>query len=177
MTCSRSPSCWTNTSASLARACLMMLASPSETTKYATASIIGGGRRGTSTVSRTGIGIRAATPDRAASRPRSSRTAGCRPRMRSRSSARAALASSCASAIAWFAWSALPGLGPGHAQVHGERHQPLLRAVVQVALEAAPLGVRRVDHAGPRLGELLHPVLQLLGAARAEQRLARPGVE
>ena len=43
-------------------------------------------------------------------------------------------------------------LGPGHAQVDGEGHQPLLRAVVQVPLEAAPLGVGRVDDARPWSG-------------------------
>ena len=67
---------------------------------------MGDGRRDTSTVSRTGIGSRAATPDSAASRPRSSSTAGCRPRNSWRSSSRAALASSWASAMIWFACAA-----------------------------------------------------------------------
>src|SRR3984893_18291586 len=53
---------------------------------------------GTSTRSRTGSGARAARPDRAASRPRSLSTAGCRPRMNSRSSVRASTASSWAAA-------------------------------------------------------------------------------
>ena len=43
---------------------------------FKSASITGAGRRGRSTDSRTGIGIRAATPDSAASRPRSSFTIG-----------------------------------------------------------------------------------------------------
>ena len=33
----------------------------------------------------------------------------------------------------------------GHAQVQRERDEPLLRAVVQVALDPPPLGVRRGD--------------------------------
>ena len=68
--------------------------------------MVGGGRWATSTVSRTGIGIRAVTPDSAASRPRSSSTGGCRPRIRLRSSASAALVSSCASAITRLACAA-----------------------------------------------------------------------
>ena len=69
------------------------------------------------------------------------------------------------------------GLGPGHAQVHGQGDQPLLGAVVQVPLQSAPLGVGGVDHAGPGLGETLHPVLQLLGPARAQQRLRGPDIQ
>ena len=41
------------------------------------------------------------------------------------------------------------GLGLGHAQVHGQRDQPLLGAVVQVPLQAAPLGVARLDDPRP----------------------------
>ena len=44
----------------------------------------------------------------------------------------------------------------GHAQVQRERHQPLLRAVVEVALDAAPLGVGRSDDARARVLELVH---------------------
>ena len=38
---------------------------------------------------------------------------------------------------------------------HRERDQPLLRAVVQVALEPSPLLVRRPDEPRPRLEQLL----------------------
>ena len=61
----------------------------------------GGQRVGTSTRSRTGSGALAAIPDRAASRPRSSSTAGCRPRTSWRSSARASVASSWACSMTW----------------------------------------------------------------------------
>ena len=37
----------------------------------------------------------------------------------------------------------------GQAQVHGQRHQPLLGAVVEVALDPAPLGVAGLDDAAP----------------------------
>ncbi len=37
-----------------------------------------------------------------------------------------------------------PGLGP--AELHGQRDQPLLRAVVQVTLDPPPLRLGRVDH-------------------------------
>ena len=69
------------------------------------------------------------------------------------------------------------GLGPGHAQVHGQGDQPLLGAVVQVPLQSAPLGVGGVDHAGPGLSQALHPVFQLLGPARAQQRLGGADVQ
>ena len=42
-----------------------------------------------------------------------------------------------------------------HPQLKRERDEPLLRAVVQVPLEAAPLGVSGLDDAGARRGELL----------------------
>ena len=68
-------------------------------------------------------------------------------------------------------------LHPGHAQVDRQRHQPLLGAVVQVALQAAPLGVGGVDHPGPGLREPLDAVLQLLSAAGAQQRPRDEGVQ
>ena len=42
-----------------------------------------------------------------------------------------------------MAWLAVPEPLLQHAQLHGERDQPLLRAVVEVALQAPALG-----HAG-----------------------------
>ena len=68
--------------------------------------MLGEHRGATSTRSRTGSGARATMPDRAASRPRSLRTAGCRPRTNSRSSASAAVASSWACSMTLRAASA-----------------------------------------------------------------------
>jgi hypothetical protein len=68
-------------------------------------------------------------------------------------------------------------LSAGHAQVHGQGDQALLGAVVQVPFQAAPLGVSRVHRPGSRLGQMLHLVLQLFGAARAEQPARSPGIE
>jgi hypothetical protein len=48
---------------------------------------------------------------------------------------------------------------------------------VQVTLKAAPLGVGGVDDAGPGLGQLFHPVLKLVRAARPEQRPRGPDVK
>jgi hypothetical protein len=59
---------------------------------------------------------------------------------------------------------------PGHAEVHRQRHQPLLRAVVQVPLDPAPLGVGGRDDLGAAPRQRLHPQRQLLSPARAEQR-------
>src|SRR4029450_3989467 len=119
--------------------------------------MLGEQRDDMSTRSRTGSGALATIPGRAASSPRSLSTAGCRPRTNSRSSARAATASSCALAMASRAGAArsggrvgvglarglvrVGGAGAGHPQVHGQRDQPLLGAVVEVALDPAPFGV------------------------------------
>jgi hypothetical protein len=50
---------------------------------------------------------------------------------------------------------------PGQAQVDAQRHQPLLGAVVQVALDAAALLVAGLHDAGPRGAQLRDPDLQL----------------
>jgi hypothetical protein len=42
---------------------------------------------------------------------------------------------------------------PGHAEVHGQGNQPLLRPVVQVALDPAALGVGGGHRAGPAAGQ------------------------
>jgi hypothetical protein len=42
-------------------------------------------------------------------------------------------------------------------QRQGQRHEPLLGAVVQVALEPPPLGVARLDDAGTRCAQLVEP--------------------
>ena len=49
----------------------------------------------------------------------------------------------------------------GPAQLHGQRDQPLLRAVVQVALEPASLGLGRLDRRRPGAGDIGQPALEL----------------
>jgi hypothetical protein len=51
----------------------------------------------------------------------------------------------------------LPEPLPGHPEVHGDRHEPLLGAVVEVALDPAALGLDGVDRLDPRLREGLDP--------------------
>ncbi|MDQ1682184.1 MAG: hypothetical protein QOH99_725, partial [Frankiaceae bacterium] len=62
----------------------------------------------------------------------------------------------------------------GAAERHGERHEPLLRAVVQVALDPAPLAVGGGDHARAglleRVGELEVTRRRAVDAAEAERR-------
>ena len=60
-----------------------------------------------------------------------------------------------------------PGLGP--AEVHGQGHQPLLGAVVQVPLDTAALGVRGADRLGPAAFELADPAGHVRLAAGADQ--------
>ena len=45
----------------------------------------------------------------------------------------------------------------GHPQRQRQRHQPLLRAVVEVALQPPALGVRGGDHTGPGAAQLGAP--------------------
>ena len=56
------------------------------------------------------------------------------------------------------------------AERHRQRDEPLLRAVVQVALDPAALGVGRGDHAGARLLERADARRQALALARLEQQ-------
>jgi hypothetical protein len=49
------------------------------------------------------------------------------------------------------------GAPPGPAQQHGQRDKPLLHAVMKIALDAAPFGVHRLDHARPGGGQLSDP--------------------
>ena len=48
----------------------------------------------------------------------------------------------------------------GQAEVHGQRDEALLRAVVEVALDAAALGLGGVDRRFAALRELLDPLLR-----------------
>ena len=52
-------------------------------------------------------------------------------------------------------------LAPRHAELQRERDEPLLSAVVQVALQPAPLAHRHLDEPGPRRLELLDPRAEL----------------
>ena len=57
----------------------------------------------------------------------------------------------------------------GHAQRQGQRHEALLRAVVEVALDAPPLGVTGGDDARARVLEVGHLCRELrIGAAAQE---------
>ena len=66
---------------------------------------------------------------------------------------------------------------PGPAEVHGQGHQPLLRPVVQVALDALALDLHRVDDAGAAVGERGDLLVELLGPPRAEQQPGQLTVE
>ena len=51
----------------------------------------------------------------------------------------------------------------GEAERDGDGDHPLLRAVVQVALDLPPLGVRRRDDALPRIAQVVHALAQRTG--------------
>ena len=161
------------TSSRVAAACFVAFVSASATTKYAVDSIATGGRTSRSTEISTGIGLRAASAESAASRPRSVRIAGWIPRARLRSSASACFESSCACSTSARAPSGSESsFGSGASEVDRERSQSLLRAVVEVALDPPPLGDGRVD----RLGALLRQLGDALGRAAAEERPHRERV-
>ena len=73
------------------------------------------------------------------------------PRASSRSSSSAA----CSSAMAGS--HLIADLGPQQPQREREHHEPLLGAVVEVALEPPPLGIARLDGARARGAQLLEP--------------------
>ena len=58
-------------------------------------------------------------------------------------------------------------------QLDHQRHEPLLRAVVEVAAEPAALGVARVDEPRPRRAQRLQPRAQLHLQARVLEREPR----
>ena len=96
------------------------------------------------------------------------------PRARSRSSASASPASSPALRTRSAASaSPLAARCSARPQRQRERHQPLLRAVVQVALEPAALGVGRGDHAGAGVAQVGHLRGQLGVLVGAEQLRSR----
>ena len=115
------------TSSRVAAACFAAFVRASATTKYAVDSIATGGRSSRSTEISTGIGLRAASADSEASRPRSVRIAGWIPRARFLSSARACFESSWAcSTSARAPWDPCRA-GARAAEVDREGGQPLLR--------------------------------------------------
>ena len=73
------------------------------------------------------------------------------------------------------------GLDPrlGEAERHGDRDEPLLRAVVEVALDPPALGVGGGDDALARVAQVIHADAQrarapLLGGLAGEEHLAHP---
>ena len=138
----------------------------SATTKYAAACAdvlarLSDGGSGTST--RTGTGLRAASADSAASRPRSVEDG--------RVDAADQVAQ-LGERLLDLAVRVLQGRGglrvarrlaPGAAQLDAERHEPLLGAVVQVALDAAALLVGGTDRGRAGLGQLHRATLGLRG--------------
>ena len=99
----------------------------------------------------TGIGSRSASASSALRRPRSPRIAGCRPRAISRSSCEAGV--ELARGVVEQVGRGLGVRGqprPRQAQLEHDGDEALLRAVVQVALEPAPLLVAGLDQARAR---------------------------
>ena len=103
---------------------------------------------------------------------------GAIPRTTLRSSTSALLASSCASAISFLAVGQIGvELGLRQADRHGQRHQPRLHAVVQIALDAVSFGLRRGHRALTGIGERTDLVLQCSGRRRRQQPPVDGGVE
>jgi hypothetical protein len=63
--------------------------------------------------------------------------------------------------------------GAGDAEIHRQRHQPLLGAVVQVALDPTTLGVGRLDRRCPAGRQRLDAPGEHLGGRRLQQRPAQ----
>ena len=112
-------------------------------------------------LSRTGTGAREASAFSAASSPRSLSTVGWRPPASSRSSLIASWASSRACATSGIALAGSvcePRLGEAQGQCEGD--QALLRAVVEVALDAPALRVGGVDDALPGVAQVIDALAQ-----------------
>ena len=99
-------------------------------------------------------------------------SAGCRPLASSRSSSRPAASSSIAassSAVGPDVRTAQPAQGEQH------RGEPLLRSVVQVALDAPALGVGDLDEAGPGRAQLPVRLHAIGDVAKVPGERRRPG--
>ena len=157
------------TEAAEASAYLTMFASASETTKYAAASIRGGSRSSGASTS-TGMGEREASISRAGSRPRSLSTAGWMPRASSRSSS-SAWKSSCSAPSSSVSRLVrrLVDLRAREPQRERQRDEALLRAVVEIPLQAAALGRLDLHDPLPRRPDLALVGLALRDVDAAEQ--------
>ena len=115
---------------------------------------------------------RSASDSSAASSPRSVRIAGWSPRASSRSSW-----SASASSVAGAGEDLRGGLRVGELRLgeperERQRDEPLLRAVVQVALEPPPLRVGRLDETRARPAQLVLVALALRDVGAADQVVA-----
>ena len=138
----------------------------------------GGGPDRDATSSSTGIALSAASEARASASPLSS-TGGWIPRARPRSSPQRVLGApergvdQLADSRGVRNLAAVAELLPGHAEVHGQRGQPDLRAVVQVPLEPPQQGGGVVHGQRPAQLQVVDPLRQPPGP---EQAPDQPGV-
>ena len=129
----------------------------------------------TSTSHSIGTVPRSASAPIAGASPRSVRIAGWMPRASSRSSASAVASRSDSSSISGAAVRVLHARLE-HPQLERERHELLLRAVVQVALDPPARGVAGLHDPQPRHAQLLHARLQVgLQALVVDRQRGRRG--
>ena len=113
------------------------------------------------TLSFTGTAEPAASDSSATPSPWPVSTAGCRPRATARSSSSETAISLRAASICDCAFGIVGELVGVHPELERERDQPLLGAVVEVALEPLALLLAGLDHALARALELLQLRLEL----------------
>ncbi len=137
------------TLAFVAFVCFATFVRASETTKYAVLSITAGGRSGASRLNCTGTGERSTTAESAASSPRSSRIAGCKPRTTSRRPESAAfrLAVGVSHKLLRGVEIRVELLGR-LPELHREGDESLLCSVMQVSLDAPSLRFGAIDRCG-----------------------------
>ena len=125
--------------------------------------------------SSTGTGASAATSSSATASPWPLTTAGWMPRAISRNSVerRGDLPARPVDPLARLGVAA--EVAAEHAELERERDEPLLRAVVEIALQAAALVVPRLDDPLARAAQLLEPRPQLHVQARVLERDAGRG--
>ena len=123
------------------------------------------GSRGTSSASiRTGIGLIARAARSAGTMPSSASSRGVdAARQLGQGLDRLSRPPRTAPRAPWRrARASSSGDGLGQPEVHGERHQVLLRAVMDVALEPAPLGVLGLDEPFAGQAQLVGACCQLV---------------
>ena len=138
-----------------------------------------GSRSGGTSRTSTGSGARSASAPTAALRPRSASTAGWIPRASSRSSLSARSSSSRERSSSMRGVPAVRAEPVArHPEGERERHEPLLRAVVEVALEPAALAPADLDEPRARRAHLLHlgAQLRLEALVLERQRGGRAGL-